>query len=271
LWDEFRKEYVLCSIDVKKMEAGAMRFKVMSLWAAVFSLGIVQAASAADMSTKAPAYAPVAVYNWTGFYVGASVGGQWLHYDATVTVPPAGGVVGATRSQNTASVRAGGYAGYNWQIAPMWVVGLEGDYAWGNNSQTTAFFPGAPVANVGDSTTAKQKWDASARVRAGYLLTPAWLLYATGGAAWEGIDATANCSAATCGAVLAQTNSTTRSGWTVGGGIEYMFARNWIARAEYRYADYGTWTSTFFTGVPATTIATKITANTAYAGIAYKF
>jgi len=231
----------------------------------------VTSAFAADMAVKAPMAAPATYNTWTGFYVGASLGGQWLNYNSTATVVPVGGVVGATRSQNTASVRAGGYAGYNWQIGPMWVVGLEGDYAWGNNSQTTAFFPGAPVANVGDSTSEKQKWDASARVRVGYLLTPAWLLYATGGGAWEGVDATANCSAATCGAVLAQTNSVTRSGWTVGGGIEWMLARNWIARAEYRYADYGSWTSTFFTGALATTSATKITANTAYAGIAYKF
>src|ERR1700722_3270123 len=100
--------------------------RVVLALAGLASLGVTSAL-AADMPVKAPMVAPVA-NTWTGFYVGASLGGQWLNYSGTILAAPAG--VGATRSQNTASVRAGGYAGYNWQIGPRWVVGLEGDYAW---------------------------------------------------------------------------------------------------------------------------------------------
>ena len=54
-----------------------MRSKIVSLLAVAFSLGFAQAASAADMPTKAPIErAPVAVpYTWTGFYLGGHLGG----------------------------------------------------------------------------------------------------------------------------------------------------------------------------------------------------
>lgn len=60
------------------MEVTAKRSKTIALLAAVFSLGVVQAASAADMPTKMPAKAPMIapapVYSWTGFYVGLNAG-----------------------------------------------------------------------------------------------------------------------------------------------------------------------------------------------------
>ena len=61
------------------MEVGAMRSKIVSLLAVTFSLGFAQAASAADMPTKAPIVnAPVAVpFSWTGFYVGVDAGYHW--------------------------------------------------------------------------------------------------------------------------------------------------------------------------------------------------
>jgi outer membrane immunogenic protein len=51
-----------------------MRSKIVSLIVAAFSLGVVQAASAADMPTKAPMAPVVAAINWTGFYVGVNGG-----------------------------------------------------------------------------------------------------------------------------------------------------------------------------------------------------
>ena len=53
-------------------------------------------------------------------------------------------------------------------------------------------------------------------------------------------------NASWCVATRSQTNSSTRFGWTVGAGVEWMFAPGWIARGEYRYSDYGSFDTTFF-------------------------
>src|SRR5260370_216773 len=90
--DTYRRNepvYVLGLILLVKRRGSIVK-KVLAVATAIAAFGFVDAASAADMPTKAPAYAPVAVYNWTGFYVGASVGGQWLHYSGQVTAGPAG-------------------------------------------------------------------------------------------------------------------------------------------------------------------------------------
>lgn len=255
-----------------------MRRVAVALLTAAFSFGWAQSVTAADMPVKAAP--PVAAApSWTGFYLGLSLGGRWATNDSTV-ISIGGAAPGfpatASRSSDTSTFRVGGYFGYNWQVAPLWVVGLEGDVAWGDGSETTAGLPGATAAAVaGDSTESRNLWDASLRGRAGFLLTPSWLLYGTGGVAWQNVEATSTCGATTCpvGVVVGgtQTNTTTRTGWTVGGGIEGMVARNWLARVEYRYADFGTWQTTHFSGATATVSDIKIRTHTALFGIAYKF
>ncbi|HWC94809.1 MAG TPA: hypothetical protein VG475_17060, partial [Pseudolabrys sp.] len=54
-----------------------MRYKIASLAAAAIVFGGVQIAPAADMAVKAPMAAPIAVYNWTGCYIGINGGGAW--------------------------------------------------------------------------------------------------------------------------------------------------------------------------------------------------
>jgi outer membrane immunogenic protein len=175
----------------------------------------------------------------------------------------------------------GGYAGYNWKIAPTWLVGIEGDIAWGNSSKTHTPFPGSSVffgiVPGNDFVTVKLDWDASIRGRVGYLLTPTWLLYATGGAAWQEIKTSASCSgvggnSSYCVGAFSDSTSTTKSGWTVGGGVEAAFAPHWLARIEYRYADFGDVSNTF-PKAPNFGFHANISVktNTALAGVAYKF
>lgn len=236
----------------------------------VLSLSIAQSASAADMPTKAVPY--LAAYNWTGAYLGISLGGRWATNDSTAISIGGAAPLAATASgtDRTSTVRAGGYLGYNWQIAPLWVVGVEGDIAWGNGHKTTAGLLGAPF-NAADNRETRDRWDGSVRGRAGFLVTPTWLLYGTGGVAWQNLEGTTNCTAVTCGTAMSQQNTTTRTGWTLGGGIEGMVWGNWLARAEYRYADFGTWRSTYFTGAAAAVIDAKLRTNTVSVGLAYKF
>jgi len=267
-----------------------------------------ESALGADLSApvyKAPVAAP-APFSWTGFYVGGEVGGKgadttW-NTTANVDLAHPGETVDASSPQNfnPAGVRAGGYAGYNWQFAPQWVTGIEGDAAWANKTVTAAGVPGCalPVANscvagAGlvaspgpgvDTSSVTMGWDASLRARLGFLVMPQVLLYGTGGVAWQELKASATCQHSApdplCLAVAGNpfstaTNSTVRTGWTVGGGVEAVVYGNWLMRGEYRFADFGTWNNTFDLSVPGASNIVhsdlKAVTHTATVGLAYKF
>jgi outer membrane immunogenic protein len=258
---------------------------------------------AADMPLKAPPPA-VAVASWTGPYLGVDVGMRSTRTDATTTSCgganiPAGGCtsqnlpassLATTAPFDATAFRLGGYLGYNWQVAPKWVVGIEGDI--GSADKTAAIGgminPGQGFGAALDSLAVKTTWDASARGRVGYLVTPSFLLYATGGAAWLHFEATSNCgpgpfngffflTACNPGMLVPNTlsHSTTAVGWTIGGGGEIMLWNNWFARAEYRYADFGTASYSDNRVAPlfgqAATYDVHVRTHTALFGLAYKF
>ena len=276
--------------------AGGIMRKLLLGNIVLVALGAAGSALAADMAVKTPVYKspppPVVVDNWTGFYVGLSVGGRWA--DTTWTTVQLGGAnpippFGAPpnpQSFDSSTARVGGYLGYNWQLSPLWVVGVEADVAWGNSRSTVAGIPGtacvpACVPFTGlDSSTVKEGWDASIRARVGILVTPTTLLYATGGAAWQRLEINASCfgnlgvaPSAWCVAVRNETVSWNKAGWTVGGGLEAMLWRNWLARVEYRYADYRSVSHTFFVNSVDDQVAMTATlrTHTAWVGLAYKF
>jgi outer membrane immunogenic protein len=246
----------------------------------------------------------VAPTSWTGFYLGGGVGlrstiAEGSTASATNNGVPLGNAPGfgcptpgpgcATETLNNTALRGSGYLGYNWQLDPRWVVGVEGDLGSADASTTLRGFiypgGGAPfyiTGRIDDVFVLRTTWDADVRGRLGYLVTPTALLYVTGGAAWQHIEATS-----TCGSTNSCTpggfgpgvisDRTTRPGWTFGGGIETVFAGNWLARAEYRFADYGTVTNTdsrVFPGGPITQTASyniNLVTHTAVFGLAYKF
>jgi outer membrane immunogenic protein len=194
---------------------------------------------------------------------------------------------------NSSGFRGGSYGGYNWQFG-VGVIGIEGDWAWGRNSKTLAGIPGAENPAVAgspglDTSTVKETWDAGIRGRLGFLVSPTVLIYGTGGWSWTSVQASAFCGTAfatgwcsggTPGFVgTTSTISTTLSGWTAGGGLEWMAAPNWLLRGEYRYTSYGSISGTFFPGVngggvlggDAIAANVKLHTNTAIFGVAYKF
>jgi outer membrane immunogenic protein len=265
-----------------------MRGLLVRSIAAATLIGLSQAAGAADIPA-APVYkapAAVVVATWTGFYVGIGLGARWMDSDWTTTAAfdPGGAAFPFSTDPNakfsSTALRISGYAGYNWQVAPVWVVGLEGDFGWADNhDRLGSRIPGLGVLNAGSFTEVKGTWDASLRARAGYLINPELLAYVAGGVAFQHVQATATCPADTfvCNPAFGTqsfSNSSNRVGWTAGGGLETMFMRNWLARIEYRYADFGTFS---FTAIPFT--ATTFGANadlstkthTVTAGLAYKF
>jgi len=238
--------------------------KFVTVAAAIAAFGFVNAASAADMSTKAPIVkAPLTVpYNWTGCYIGGDVGYAWGR-DSDSERVTATGAASPFSPPGTASpdgVKAGGYLGCNWQTS-VFVFGLEGDAEWANLKGSTPFNVPAP-ADFYETTIKSQE---SIRGRVGYAMDRV-LFYATGGVAFANINEHDQ-----VGATGAFTNnSTRRTGWTLGAGVDYAFTGNWIGRIEYRYADFGT-----FSYVPtvfaAFTENHKVTENAIRFGLAYKF
>ncbi len=244
---------------------------------------------AADLPVKAPVTA--LAYNWTGIYAGVSAGVRWSDTtwttDCALGYPSCGGAAALSTHNpvgfDSTSARVGGYLGYNWQFAPSWLIGLEGDIAWGDSSKTETGIPGtiaaaAALAATSDTATVKEKWDGSLRARIGFLANPSWLIYATGGVAWQSVDLSASCTylaaASLCGvgASRSETYSTTKAGWTIGGGVEAAFWGNWLGRLEYRYADYGNIDHTFFVGTTsALSMSESLRTHTVLVGLAYKF
>jgi outer membrane immunogenic protein len=173
----------------------------------------------------------VTAFSWTGAYVGADIGGAWSSLQDN-------GLGGGSGS----SVIGGVYTGYNWQFAPQWLIGIEGDGTWADLTVP---------AGSGDVN-----WMASLRGRIGWCPTATTMLYFTGGAAWSivnipGVD------------TLSATQ--TKTGWAVGGGVEWApWAGNWLIRAEY--LNYN------FTGILlAAGGGSNLTINEVHAGLAYKF
>jgi outer membrane immunogenic protein len=209
-------------------------------------------AFAADMPAQAPVYtrAPVAVpYSWTGFYVGGSVGEVWGDVSNNWNLGPnfvavVGAVPGTTALTNqpfhATGVIWGGQLGYNYQIGSL-VAGFEADVSGTrlSSSRTSSLTGvGGFVAGAFTTETAKSDYLATVRARLGYTAN-SWLLYGTGGLAVADAKYTDFLDYNNVGATQFAQSSQTRIGWTVGGGVEYAFTRNWSAKAEYLYVDLG--------------------------------
>ncbi len=234
------------------------------------------AASAADLHariyTKAPPPPPPPVLIWTGWYAGLNVGGIWSNSDDVTHTAFAGpcnaafpGCVSVPNYSTTlatgstfnagfghnAGFTGGGQFGYNWQFNGSGVVGFEADIAWTDQHRSVTFssltqnvnFLGLPQVY---SATISRNLDyiGTVRGRLGFLATPAFLLYGTGGLAYGG----ARSSTVETGTLINNPQQTafgggsfsgTRVGWTAGAGGEWMFAPNWSAKVEYLYYDLG--------------------------------
>jgi len=157
----------------------------------------------------------------------------------------------------SSAFRGSVYLGTSWRVNSAWLAGLEGDIGLTNSSKTVNGIPGTvggipgltAAAAANDSVTVKKSWDGSFRGRFGYFVTPSMVVYGTAGVAFQRIEATVNCTAAgACGLALAPftaTNDKTLIGWTLGGGAEVAVTDRIVARGEYRYADYQSFSSTF--------------------------
>lgn len=185
-------------------------------------------------STKAvPAIIPPApVFTWNGLYVGAAVGGAWT-YDKLLY--DQGYFPTEYTKTHGSGVLGGVFAGYNWQFSGNFVLGAEADIDGTSlDSKGTNFYDLGTFYPLTGYVIAAVPWQGSLRGRLGYAFGPA-LLYATGGLAFAQIDRKYVDTAAS----YTGSFSNVQTGWTVGGGIEYVLSGAWRVRAEYRFTEFG--------------------------------
>src|SRR3984957_19826744 len=170
----------------------AMKVAIIAAASAVALMAAPASAADVALPVKAPPAAPApAVSGWTGFYLGADAGlsatdAKWTATNFVQQLLVAGVPIGTTTGLNPTLVsqeplnmqsgRYGGYLGYNWQFAPRWLAGVEGDLGWtGHTGKLPGFgllATGPNALPVGADLSVRTTWDASARLRLGFLVTP---------------------------------------------------------------------------------------------------
>lgn len=196
-------------------------------------LASVTGATAADLPrqySKAQPMVAAPAFSWTGIYLGAHIGGAFAAHDFF--------------GNNDARLMGGGQIGVDFQLAPTWVIGLEANYSFVDSDTSGLNFFGN--RNLGSVTG-----------RLGYAMGPS-LLYVKGGYAWADTRHSFGFG-----------GNVGESGYTIGGGFEYMFAPNWSAKIEYQYYDFGDVT---FVSAPPIVVSTFSNAeHTVKLGLNYRF
>lgn len=241
------------------MGADMRRFWIALI--AVSTIAFSQIASAADLPLKAPAAPSPPAFTWTGCYVGLNAGWGGARNALSTTVDPQSNMNGTARALITYGGAAildgdgftgGGQVGCNWQIPqpqsgiPV-VFGVEGDFNWidGDASDTRNVAVGQATGLSVDDIG--MDWFATIRGRIGWAFDRI-LIYGTGGVAFTKLDISKSWSWSFidgCPIVggLNQCHvggdNSFRTGFTIGGGVEWAFLEHWSTKAEYLYSDFG--------------------------------
>ena len=212
--------------------------KILASGVALAALVVAAPAFAADIAqpypTKAPVVAPVPVFSWTGFYLGANAGYAWGSsngYADDLGISPDGWV-------------GGGQVGFNYQLGNNVVIGVEAD------------LQGSGIKDTAYGFESKLDYFGTVRARVGYAFDTV-LPYVTGGFAYGNVKINNE--------LLDWSESTTQTGWTIGAGVEYAFLPNWTVKAEYLYVDLG---DDYYDNLGANA---GINLNIARVGLNYKF
>jgi outer membrane immunogenic protein len=207
--------------------------KGLWLGCAIVVIPIMQSVSA-DAADLGPQFEPILYpyepFTWTGFYIGPNLGVAWPGGNITDTVSGTnlGGIGGA-------AFVGGGQLGYNYQINPNIVLGVEWliDGVAGNNNSNIVVIP--TISDVFQASF-RSDWFTTLTGRVGFTGTgQGWdraLFYIKGGAAWVQNQATV----ADLSTGLSVGATRIDSGWVAGAGLEYAFPEsNWTIRLEYDY------------------------------------
>lgn len=183
-------------------------------------------AIAADMPVKARPIVTAPVMTWTGCYVGVNGGYGWGKDEVS-----SGGIDEGKPKFDGGLI--GGQVGCDYQVAPQWVIGVEGMYDFADLKGDTI-----DPANTAATTSSKYFSIATAAARFGYVFDRS-LIYVKTGVGWS------RSQRSIIGPGFTQfTPKITKASWMIGGGWEYMFAPNWSAKIEYNHFRFGDFNET---------------------------
>ena len=206
-------------------------------------------ALAADLPYRKdqPVYVPPPpVVTWNGVYAGANIGGGWGAGSGNSNYWDLFGLNGGVTNNLGGGVIGGLQVGYNYSLTPLFLVGLETDF------QGTSLPAGAGNGGL--------DWFGTVRGRVGVTIIPTLLIYGTGGFAYGEFRSGWTESSAI------------QTGWTAGGGVEWMFMPNWSAKLEYLYSDIsGGNVNGFNVGLGINNVNNHTRWNTVRAGVSYHF
>ncbi len=245
-------------------EMGFVMKKVL-IGAAALVVGTMSA-QAADLPRKAPVYkAPILqVYDWTGFYIGVNAGGS---VGRDLTRATIAGLSNEASHLSPAGAIGGGQIGYNVQFRNFYnlVLGVEADIQASGQRDNFACLLNCVRPVQFQTYNQKIDWFGTARVRAGIATGPV-LSYVTGGYAYGNVNTAS--SAAANGGSATLSLSQTRSGYTIGSGVEAQLGGNWTGKIEYLYVDLGTQNSS---GAIPFAASSRIRDNIFRGGVNYGF
>jgi outer membrane immunogenic protein len=186
--------------------------------------------------------AGASTFRWSGVYVGGNAGFGWNNYDSTTT-NTANGVTTPTSATNNGAL-GGGQVGFNYLVAPLWLVGVEADVDGATISKDTQTENAAGVTTA--TSTSSTKAIGTVRGGVGYAWN-AMLLSVNGGLAWHRVNATrtqvtGHLNNATAGTV--EDNSYSSPGWTLGGEAAAGLHDQWVVKGEYLFLHFSHTTTT---------------------------
>ena len=224
-----------------------MKFKTLIASVAFSVLGTA-VAGAADMPVKAPPPPPPPAFSWTGFYIGANIGGAWSRNTWTDTIF----LTNFSNGGNNGVFIGGGQIGVNYQVGNF-VIGGEWDVDWGgsNHNGPGVLIPGVGIVQISNNN----RYISTGAARFGWAIDHL-LLYGKAGGGWVGnnnltvTNLTTGVSF-TCGTFTTIPNcGNNTAGWLVGAGFEYAFTNNWTVKLEYDYLGLGNRTFIVPAGAP---------------------
>jgi outer membrane immunogenic protein len=242
--------------------------RILLATVALAALGLASAL-AADLPQrpeyKAPMMVPAPVATWTGCYIGGNIGGAFGNASAST--------LGGEVSGDNSGFAGGGQIGCDYQFSGGFVIGARELLDYTSNS-TSGTFPVGAFGGLPAVANFNNQWFDTLTARLGYAVVPNVLFYFQGGAAWA--HTSTNVGVTFAGVQYGGQTSNTTTGWTIGGGVEWMFAPHWSTFLEGNYMDFGSKSGTVVTpagfcagaGCP---ITAKATETTVLVGVNYHF
>jgi outer membrane immunogenic protein len=193
-----------------------LRFGFLSV---LFALGMTTATMAGP--------APSSLVNWSGAYLGATLGYGW-------TRPTYNYEKGSQVGFTAGGVQGGILGGYNFQSGNF-VYGVEGDFTLTDMNKYEVN-PSGPAPCYEDGCDVRVDWYGTLRGRLGYSFNSV-MPFITGGLAVGRVKGDADLGA--CGYIGYCGFKDTRAGWTLGAGAEWKINPKWSVKAEYLYVNLG--------------------------------